>query len=225
METKSGKRCTVIGCAKIVAAQGLCDTHYKRLRRHNDVEAGRPADWGDRAAHPLYSTWKGYMRYHRNSYPVWSDFWAFAADVKEVVPDARFGKRDRSAPFSASNWYWQRLDRTDATVVPREKARIYQQKLRAINPDYFRDKDLQKNYGVNMAWYNAEFEKQNGVCAICFKPETAIIKGKLLPLSVDHCHDTGKVRGLLCRRCNNGIGHMKHDVRLLQNAINYLDIT
>ena len=67
--------------------------------------------------------------------------------------------------------------------------------------------------------------EQGGVCAVCRKPETArnYRTGGTLALAVDHCHETGVVRGLLCGNCNKGIGGLMHDRELLLAAINYLD--
>lgn len=59
-------------------------------------------------------------------------------------------------------------------------------------------------------------EQQSGVCAICGKPD----KRKL---SIDHCHETGAIRGLLCRRCNLGLGCFGDDVEALKKAIEYLE--
>lgn len=67
--------------------------------------------------------------------------------------------------------------------------------------------------------------KQKNVCAICKKPES-IISGKVnrVPkrLAIDHDHKTGKIRGLLCHRCNVSIGSMQESTELLQAAIDYL---
>jgi hypothetical protein len=63
---------------------------------------------------------------------------------------------------------------------------------------------------------------QSGVCAICFKPETSVVNGKIKPLAVDHCHDNEKIRGLLCARCNQAVGLFGEDVNVLSNAIDYL---
>ena len=101
--------------------------------------------------------------------------------------------------------------------------REWQRASRAANPDYFKDKDLKKYYGVTLDWYKEQYAKQGGACAICNKPETSVIRGKVLSLAVDHCHDTGKVRGLLCIPCNQGIGMLKHNRDLLQKAIAYLE--
>jgi len=70
--------------------------------------------------------------------------------------------------------------------------------------------------------YNAIVGKQLGVCAICHKPETKTIKGKKVSLSIDHCHRTGKVRGLLCHNCNIVLGHAMESTDILMKAIEYI---
>lgn len=63
-----------------------------------------------------------------------------------------------------------------------------------------------------------------GVCAICGKPEThGNGKSSIKLLAVDHCHTTGKIRGLLCHKCNLGIGHLDDSIDRLEAAINYLE--
>ena len=61
-------------------------------------------------------------------------------------------------------------------------------------------------YGIEPEHYAKLLAAQAGVCAICGKPETKIVRGRLLQLSVDHDHVTGEVRQLLCQRCNAGHG-------------------
>lgn len=80
----------------------------------------------------------------------------------------------------------------------------------------------QRRYGISLDEYQALFDKQGGVCAICGKPETRMHKGVVARLSVDHDHKTGKVRGLLCQPCNHGLGGFKDNLDLLSNAIDYL---
>lgn len=84
---------------------------------------------------------------------------------------------------------------------------------------YIRNWHLVKTYGITSEDYNNMFIEQGGRCAICGKHQTEFKKR----LAVDHCHDTGKVRGLLCDSCNNGIGKLKDDIQLLTNAIKYLE--
>ena len=78
-----------------------------------------------------------------------------------------------------------------------------------------RDQILQQRYGITEEQYDLLFDLQEGCCAIC-KQRFA------KRLDVDHCHDTGTVRGLLCNNCNRGLGHFKDNVDYLQSAINYL---
>ena len=63
---------------------------------------------------------------------------------------------------------------------------------------------------------------QDGRCAICRKPSSAIINGRIKRLAIDHCHETNQVRGLLCSTCNAGLGMFNDDWLLLDNAIEYL---
>ena len=80
----------------------------------------------------------------------------------------------------------------------------------------------QKNYGISKEEYQALYEKQGGVCAICKQPETAITKGVQASLCVDHDHETGEVRGLLCSSCNSALGHFRDNTEILARAIDYL---
>lgn len=80
-------------------------------------------------------------------------------------------------------------------------------------------------YGLSEADFDALFEAQSGKCAIC---SVELDQGfgrhhKPNKLVVDHCHKTGKVRGLLCTMCNKGIGLLKDDPTLLRIASSYLE--
>lgn len=81
---------------------------------------------------------------------------------------------------------------------------------------------LKKKYGLTLAEYDAILALQNNVCAVCKQPERKQIRGETVRLAVDHCHVTGKVRGLLCRDCNCSLGFLKEDVQTLRNLIDYL---
>ena len=80
-----------------------------------------------------------------------------------------------------------------------------------------------KTYGLSNDDYIAMFESQIGLCAICNEPQQGITKdGETRFLCVDHCHATGKVRELLCVKCNTGIGQFKDNPEILKQAIKYL---
>lgn len=95
---------------------------------------------------------------------------------------------------------------------------------RKKNPEKMKAIDLKKNYGITLEFYYELLTKQNHVCAICKRPEFALDHRTGLPraLAVDHCHITGKIRGLLCTNCNRGLGKFNDRIDLLQNAISYL---
>lgn len=86
-----------------------------------------------------------------------------------------------------------------------------------------------KKYGITLEQYEELFVKQGGVCAICGQPEikrqARKKNGKVIDdsLCVDHDHKTGIIRGLLCYRCNTGIGKLHDDPALLRRAADYLE--
>ena len=75
-----------------------------------------------------------------------------------------------------------------------------------------------RQYGITVEEYDVLYEEQNRGCAICFAPTGSNNKR----LAVDHNHETGEVRGLLCDDCNIGLGKFKDNPNLLDTAINYL---
>lgn len=95
---------------------------------------------------------------------------------------------------------------------------------RKANPDQAYGHWLKQAYGITLDEYNQMLTAQNGVCAICQQPERRTRNGRIRRLGVDHCHDTLRVRGLLCADCNDGIEKFKDTVSLLESAISYLTI-
>ncbi len=89
-----------------------------------------------------------------------------------------------------------------------EKARSYRKNERDLR--------FRRVFGITLEDYERILEEQGGLCVIC--------KGKdnSKRLAVDHCHTTGKVRGLLCSRCNQGLGLFDDDEKKLRLAIKYL---
>ena len=85
-----------------------------------------------------------------------------------------------------------------------------------------KDNHLRTAFRMTEAEYLKKLSEQNGVCAICKKPETVLIFGKIIALSVDHNHETNKNRGLLCAKCNRGLGCYIDSPELLIAASQYL---
>ena len=100
----------------------------------------------------------------------------------------------------------------------------YMREYRKKNPEIMRRIDLKKNYGLTLEEYEKYLVAQNYSCAICKQPETKLDwkTKRLLPLAVDHCHTTEKIRGLLCADCNRALGMFQDNQEILQNAIEYL---
>ncbi len=84
---------------------------------------------------------------------------------------------------------------------------------------------LLAKYAISLEQYNKMLEAQNGKCAICRSYESRILKNSTKPdsLSVDHDHESGANRGLLCHNCNTGLGKFKDNPELLQVASEYLN--
>lgn len=105
-----------------------------------------------------------------------------------------------------------------AAYYQRHRARLLKatKERAALNPHWARNAKLRK-YGITPADYEALLEKQGGVCAICKGPpiyDTVFC--------VDHDHATDEVRGLLCRKCNAGIGQLRDDPVIVKAALEYL---
>lgn len=93
-----------------------------------------------------------------------------------------------------------------------------------INRSAYKNAYLKYKFKIDLNKYTEMSKKQNSVCAICKNPETEIFKksNKLKDLCIDHCHFTGKIRGLLCRKCNTGLGNFRDSPEYLKTAIKYL---
>ncbi len=92
------------------------------------------------------------------------------------------------------------------------------------NPEYMRNQNLYTRFKIRRHEYDNLVSEQGNKCAICNRPETYINK-KLdapNPLSIDHCHVTGKIRELLCQKCNTILGMANDSDEILQEAIKYL---
>ncbi len=91
------------------------------------------------------------------------------------------------------------------------------------DPSLAGDKGVAWRFNIARDDYYSMIENQNNKCEICKQSETRLFKGKLMRLCLDHNHQTGKVRALLCHACNTGIGKFKENIELLQAAIDYLN--
>lgn len=82
-----------------------------------------------------------------------------------------------------------------------------------------RERNLKRSFGLGLEEYDELLKLQNGCCAIC--GTDACSSGR--NFAVDHDHQTGKIRGLLCKFCNTALGQFKDDTMTLRKAIQYLE--
>ena len=102
-----------------------------------------------------------------------------------------------------------------------KKKRAYGKKYRESHPGFSRNNNLLYKFNISLVQYDRMLAEQNGCCAICGRHQSEFKTA----LAVDHNHQTGEIRGLLCRSCNSGIGYLvvdKHNIDLLISAISYL---
>lgn len=101
--------------------------------------------------------------------------------------------------------------------------REHQRRFRDSQPDYNHTRNLQRRYGLSVDEYQTLLANQNFSCPICEVEisDTIEYKGKR-PVAVDHNHETGDVRGILCSMCNLMLGHARENTSILYRAIVYL---
>jgi len=103
-----------------------------------------------------------------------------------------------------------------------KEARLASQKLYNATPaakEKKRSNHLRKIYGISLDKYNQLLDEQGGVCAICKQKER---DGRRPYLSVDHEHETGSVRGLLCISCNSALGLLAEDRDRILSLLAYI---
>lgn len=137
-------------------------------------------------------------------------------DISHFQPQGYQCRECRNAKQRA---YWANLP--EDVRQSRQKSVEYQREYRAKNPakvkELSRKTHMMRTFNMTIEQYDEMLEAQNGVCAIC---QQSCTTGN--NLAVDHNHETGKVRALLCKNCNTAIGLMKEDVDRMIKAIEYI---
>lgn len=151
----------------------------------------------------------------------------YRAENKELVAE-------QARAWRAANPERAREHAKRSRIKNKDKVQARQKEWRAKNLEYVqtkskeyyqKGKDRQRNltlsrqYGISLDEYEEMLVRQSGACAICGSTDSGAA-GK--SFSVDHCHESGKVRSLLCRGCNIGVGHFKDDPELLEAAARYI---
>lgn len=142
---------------------------------------------------------------------------------KVLLPLAEFYERANHARYSDCKTC-SKAKATAHRKTPHGRAMMvarvmkYRQRRPEANKNTKRKVHLKRAFGISIEDYDRRLSEQGGVCAICRKPPA----GHLAHLVVDHDHNTEQIRGLLCHRCNLGIGHFRDSVSLLDAAKAYL---
>jgi hypothetical protein len=128
--------------------------------------------------------------------------------------------RFKRTPEQQAEHNRRRREKYKADKEYREKAKRAVADYWASNPEK-RFATRIKKYGIVPSDFYAMLERQNGGCAICGKEHSGCAKQERL--HIDHCHSTGRVRGLLCTNCNLAIGKLRDSPRLLRKAAEYIE--
>lgn len=110
--------------------------------------------------------------------------------------------------------------RSTAKDGKRTQCKACDQKYRLENQDEIREYHYQNRYGISLEQYEEKLKEQDYSCAICGSKHTS--NDRMKRLVVDHNHNTGQVRGLLCHACNVAIGAAKEQEDILMACISYL---
>lgn len=231
-----GQNCSVENCDKKTKYGEICENHRYRMKKFNSYDLPSKdktciAPNCDRIRDSDQGSAKCVMHRIR-----WSRYKSFDLPEKEKLPEGIFyncavhGELDESQSYKNPK---------DGYYSCKECRLINRRNFFIQNPD-FNQNDYKKNYYVGKNKLKFKIEDylkihtiQNGCCAICKKPETDISNShrlkrngnniqKVKRLAIDHCHTSDKIRGLLCKMCNYGLGNFKDSIELLQAAIDYL---
>ncbi len=142
--------------------------------------------------------------------------WRSANKDKVKSYGRKYARKPESRKRNTVNmarWRRENPERVKASLRRRREADPEGWRLR------HRNAKLKVNYGITLADYDRMLDEQKGVCAICGGAQDKAFPWRL---AVDHDKQTGKVRALLCSKCNMGIGSFDHDLAKLRAAISYL---
>lgn len=214
-------KCLIDDCDREAKVKGWCGKHYQRFYKNSPTY--REASTANKRKHSLYLIW-WQRKKDKTLCENWLDFKTFVKDVGEKPSKDHYLIRLREGLFSPDNFKWEehlrkRPDESNRQWWARKRAKRIE-----LNPTLESDRNIKRKYGLTREDYNTKLEAQNFACKICGEKETAIDgrTNKTKLLAVDHNHKTGKIRDLLCWRCNTAIGKINENLELLDKMKAYL---
>lgn len=198
MDTAKPKgSCAVNGCERPVRSRGLCATHYRHYRAHEAPTKCSVAD----CERPLIAGGLCPMHYQR-----------FRAHGSTDKPER---KRVPIPHGTIQGYNFHRCRCERCATARREYAAGY----RNAHLDDLHHLYLLQTYGITQEQYEEILEQQDGVCAICRQVR---LDRRRKHLDVDHDHGTGRIRGILCNKCNRLVGTVEVKLREWRPIIDYL---
>lgn len=212
-------QCSVDGCQTGVKAAGYCSRHYAQMHLTGSITPMIARECLLAECDVMFMPKRRDQRYccGRHASKGWRLEQGKADPQTRNCSEPTCGK-----PFHTYR-AWQRFcsptcadtfKRTDPELTERHRTKM---RTRYHTDPTVKVRTRLGRYGLTVEQYEAIFESQESACAICHSPDP---RGD--HWHVDHDHNTGRVRGVLCARCNVGIGHFGEDPERLLAAIHYL---
>jgi hypothetical protein len=210
-------RCSVADCDKPVKASGWCGTHYgrwyrtgttdtqprrpKKARLKQCVDCGKQYETSAPNSKRCKPCLPAYQRAQNKRYAE-----SHADEIRE-----RHREKRRRRPE-----HYREIARQQRLSNP-ERQKEYQRRYNEKHRTMLSLRRRSKQFGMTIDMIHVMMESQGNQCAICLDPLT--IEGQY---DIDHCHTTGTIRGILCMRCNRGIGMLRDNYTLCEAAAAYL---
>lgn len=204
-------RCDIPGCNKFAEKGMHCSIHYRRILHNGTSEKIRQQGKSEKRQHPYYKNWE-HLKRQGVLCSAWLDFTTFISDIGERPEGKqRLGRIDPDVEYGPSNFTWH--DKTEYT---------HKKRIKTTRNRDTRGETLRNNYNITREQYQILLDAQNGTCVFCAKQYDTGSNGYMQPLSIDHDHVTGEIRGLLCRHHNMMLGFANDDPDVLEHAAAYL---
>lgn len=195
------KTCTIEGCGREHNARGLCNNHYESWRRANNPEV---------RARELQRR---------------KDYYAANREVISAKSKRKYKMEPTPKRLASRQYYAEKKESISAARKTAWAQRSEEQ--RAKDSRRALDNKYRNLFGVTLEKVERVFEQQGNACAVCrialpdlLSPEKR--RGTMNVPTLDHCHKTGRLRGILCNHCNRGLGLFHDDSERLRAAADYL---